>query len=87
MRYILCETIEREISTPEIFQTHDAAHAEMRKRVSESSGIPEFEIDGAYLAGEPVNDYTAILNDSAYTEKYGVNFDWKIFAIGDDLYV
>ena len=35
MKYMLIEVMEREISEPEYFDTHDAAHDEMCRRVAE----------------------------------------------------
>ena len=57
MKYMLIEVMEREISEPEYFDTHDAAHDEMCRRVAE------------------------VYEDIAWAERYGKNYDWKIFAV------
>ena len=34
-KFVLIEVVEREISTPEFFDTHEKAHKEMKKRFDE----------------------------------------------------
>lgn len=68
MKYMLIEVMEREISEPEYFDTHDAAHDEMCRRVAEVYD----------------NENAVVLEDIAWAERYGKNFDWKIFAIERD---
>ena len=72
MKYMLIEVMEREISEPEYFDTHDAAHDEMCRRVAEVYDISPDEVKESYL------------EDIAWAERYGKNFDWKIFAIERD---
>lgn len=38
----------------------------------------------AYLEGEDLNENAVVLEDIAWAERYGKNFDWKIFAIERD---
>lgn len=71
MKYMLIEVMEREISEPEYFDTHDAAHDEMCRRVAEVYDISP-------------DENAVVLEDIAWAERYGKNFDWKIFAIERD---
>lgn len=48
-KYILCETIEREISTPVAFDTMKEAQTEMRFRWLTALGMAGEEIDQPYL--------------------------------------
>ena len=77
MKYMLIEVMEREISEPEYFDTHDAAHDEMCRRVAEVYDISPDEVKESYLEGEDLNENAVVL-------EYGKNFDWKIFAIERD---
>ena len=45
MKYMLIEVMEREISEPEYFDTHDAAHDEMCRRVAEVYDIVTYRGD------------------------------------------
>lgn len=81
MKYMLIEVKEREISEPEYFDTHDAAHDEMCRRVAEVYDISPDEVKESYLEGEDLNDNAVVLDDIAWAERYGKNFDWKIFAV------
>lgn len=51
MKYMLIEVMEREISEPEYFDTHDAAHDEMCRRVAEVYDISPDEVKESYLEG------------------------------------
>lgn len=82
--YMLIEVMEREISEPEYFDTHDAAHDEMCRRVAEVYDISPDEVKESYLEGEDLNENAVVLEDIAWAERYGKNFDWKIFAIERD---
>ena len=74
MKYMLIEVMEREISEPEYFDTHDAVHDEMCRRVA-----------AQYVLRRPdCRFYGWVLEDIAWAERYGKNFDWKIFAIERD---
>lgn len=84
MKYMLIEVMEREISEPEYFDTHDAAHDEMCRRVAEVYDISPDEVKESYLEGEDLNENAVVLEDIAWAERYGKNFDWKIFAIERD---
>lgn len=84
MKYMLIEVMEREISEPEYFDTHDAAHDEMCRRVAEVYDISPDEVKESYLEGEDLNENAVVLEDIAWAERYGKNFDWKIFATERD---
>lgn len=81
MKYMLIEVMEREISEPEYFDTHDAAHDEMCRRVAEVYDISIDEVKESYLEGEDLNENAVVLEDIAWAERYGKNYDWKIFAV------
>ena len=83
MKYLLVEVIERDISTPELFDTHDAAHDRMCEFVSEVCDVEKADIKESYLNGEEFNDCTCVIEDAAWAERHGNNFDWKIFTIND----
>lgn len=65
MKYMLIEVMEREISEPEYFDTHDAAHDEMCRRVAEVYDISPDEVKESYLEGEDLNDNAVVLDDIA----------------------
>ena len=81
MKYLLIEVIEREVSEPEFFNTWDAAHTEMCKRVAEAYGLTQEEVCDAYMRGEELDDAYTVLEYEAWGERYGKNFDWKIFEV------
>ena len=65
MKYMLIEVMEREISEPEYFDTHDAAHDEMCRRVAEVYDISPDEVKESYLEGEDLNENAVVLEDIA----------------------
>lgn len=67
MKYILIEVIERNISTPELFDTFDAAHARMEEYYNEACA----------------NDDSAELGEwTAFCENMNHDScDWSIFKI------
>ena len=60
MKYMLIEVMEREISEPEYFDTHDAAHDEMCRRVAEVYDISPDEVKESYLEGEDLNENAVV---------------------------
>lgn len=70
MKYMLIEVMEREISEPEYFDTHDAAHDEMCRRVAEVYDISPDEVKESYLEGEDLNENAVVLEDIAWAERY-----------------
>ena len=66
MKYMLIEVMEREISEPEYFDTHDAAHDEMCRRVAEVYDISPDEVKESYLEGEDLNENAVVLEDIAW---------------------
>lgn len=81
MKYLLVEVIERDISTPEFFDTHKDAYDKMCEYVAE---VLYIHVD--YLKynlnnfGE-FDDMTCVRKNEAWTERNGINFDWKIFEV------
>lgn len=84
MKYLLVEVMERDISVPELFDTHEDAHGKMCELVAEACGEEVEAIKESFLSGEEFNEETVVLEDSAWTHHYGTNFDWKIFKLHDD---
>lgn len=78
MEYLLIECREREICTPVVFGAREEAHAEMCKRVASVLDVPVEDLDGIEF-----DSNTCICEDSAWTERHGQNFDWKIFTRND----
>ena len=67
MNYVLIEVVERDISTPEFFDTFEDAHAEMEQRYNDTfrSGVN----------GE-LNEWDAWCESANHD-----NCDWRIFEI------
>ena len=83
MEYLLIECRELEISAPAAFGTHKEAHDEMCKWVAAVLGVGIEGVIESYLAGVEYASDTCICRDSAWTERHGHNFDWKIFTRND----
>lgn len=81
-RYVLCETIERNIYTPEFFDTMEAAYAEMVDRFQEATNLSDEEMKKV-LAGEDVDEFEMACGDTtAYCKNSNHdNCDWSIFEI------
>ena len=79
MKYVLIEVMERDIFTPSFFDTHEDAHSEMCQRIADVLCVEKADIVESYLAGKDYDDHTCIIENAAWTEHYGNNFDWKIF--------
>ena len=74
--YILVECIEREINTPELFETEEQAYNVMAQRMADILGIQVDEI-------ETYDDYDIGISKSCawITDYHHLNYDWKIFKI------
>lgn len=83
MKYLLVEVIEREISIPELFDTHAAAHDQMCKYVAEVLDIPEKDVKESCHELKDLDENTCVLGNVAWTEKHGENYDWRIFRVDD----
>lgn len=83
MKYMLVSVIDRDIYTPEFFDTHEEAHNKMCEEVADVWEVPTAEIKESYLAGEEYDDRTCVIKNAAWTEHHGRDFDWKIFIIND----
>ena len=84
-RFILCETIEREISEPVFFDNYEDAYREMKERCFEAAGIEDREdMDRDELFNEQYADGTGEISEwYAYCENANHdNCDWKIFENG-----
>lgn len=79
--YVLCETIERDIHTPELFDSAEAAAAEMTRRFKTVLGYPEeYELTAEEI--ESFDDDTGIGPDTAWCENANHdNCDWRIFKV------
>ena len=74
--YILVECIDREINTPELFETEEQAYNVMTQRMADILGIQVDEI-------ETYDDYDIGISKSCawITDYHHLNYDWKIFKI------
>lgn len=81
MKYMLIEVVERKIADPEYFDTHDAAHDEMCRRVAEVCAVSLDEVKASYVEDEDLNEGAGVLEDTAWAERFGENYDWRIFAV------
>lgn len=74
--YILVECIEREINTPELFETEEQAYNVMAQRMADILGIQVDEI-------ETYDDYDIGISKSCawITDYHHLNYDWKIFKV------
>ena len=74
--YILVECIDREINTPELFETEEQAYNVMAQRMTDILGIQVDEI-------ETYDDYDIGISKSCawITDYHHLNYDWKIFKI------
>lgn len=81
MKFVLVEVIERDISTPEFFNTKEEAYTCMADRIAEVLGENGEEVKEKILNNELMED-CYFNNDMAYISDYhGNNYDWKIFEI------
>lgn len=74
--YILVECIDREINTPELFETEEQAYNVMAQRMADILGIQVDEI-------ETYDEYDIGISKSCawITDYHHLNYDWKIFKI------
>ena len=79
--FVLIEVVERGISAPVFFDSFDLAHDKMCERISTVLNVSKDEIECAYQDDRDFDDYTYVSDFEAWTEKYGMNFDWKIFEV------
>lgn len=79
--YVLCETIERDVHTPELFDNAEAAAAEMTKRFKSVMGYPDdYELTAEEI--ESFDDNAGIGPDTAWCENANHdNCDWRIFKV------
>lgn len=82
MKYILIEVMEREIATPQFFNTYEEAFEQMCRFMAQALGISYEEFNSA--KEEFDNCDTGLTKFSAWTERHGNNFDWAIFEIRDE---
>lgn len=81
MKFVLVEVIEREISTPEFFDTFEEAHARMEQYYNEATACDpddyddEDDYDPDDLDGE-LNEWDAYCENANHD-----NCDWKIFKV------
>lgn len=74
--YILVECIDREINTPELFETEEQAYNVMAQRMADILGIQVDEI-------ETYDDYDIGISKSCawISDYHHLNYDWKIFKV------
>lgn len=83
-KYVLIEVLEREISVPEFFDSKEEAHTKMCEYVAEAMDLTVAEVVESYLAGVELCDNACVLEDMAYCDRHGNNYDWKIFTVSID---
>ena len=82
MKYVLVEVDERDILTPECFDSIELAREKMFSGVANIMGYTTNEIKDIYESGEDTSgDYFGVFSDYAYAERHGNNFDWRIFKL------
>lgn len=86
--FILSEVIDREINTPEVFESIEKAREEMCSRIAETFHAEKDDVLGllqeAILNDDDVDsddEEFTIAKDSAYGTRSGENFDWKIHEV------
>ena len=74
--YILVECIDREINTPELFETEEQAYNVMAQRMADILGIQVDEI-------ETYDEYDIGISKSCawISDYHHLNYDWKIFKV------
>ena len=74
--YILVECIDREINTPELFETEEQAYNVMAQRMADILDIQVDEI-------ETYDDYDIGISKSCawISDYHHLNYDWKIFKV------
>ena len=77
--YILVECIDREINTPELFETEEQAYNVMAQRMADILGIQVDEI-------ETYDEYDIGISKSCawISDYHHLNYDWKIFKVDDE---
>lgn len=82
MKYVLIEVVEREISTPQFFETYEDAYEQMCRFMAQALG---YSYEEFVSEKEDFDNIDTCLNKfDAWTERYGNNYDWKIFEIKDE---
>jgi len=84
MKFVLIEVQEREICTPEFFDTQKEAFDEMCSRFAEAMGTTVEDAVSEYYIPECEDEASCIMTTRAWTERYGNNFDWRIFEMSTD---
>ena len=85
-KYILIEVMEREISMPEFFDTHEEAYASMMSKFKEAMDFDDEDIAiaepmEAIDGGFRFDDDCCFNKWRAFGERFGQNFDWRIFEL------
>ena len=77
--YILVECIEREINTPEFFESEEQAYNVMAQRMADILKIQVEDI-------ETYDDCDIGISKSCawITDCHHLNYDWKIFKVDDE---
>lgn len=81
MKYLLVEVIERDISTPEFFDTYKDAYDIMCEYVAQVCDVSvDYLKENIDWLGD-FDERTCVRKNEAWTERHGTNFDWKIFEV------
>ena len=77
--YILVECIEREINTPEFFESEEQAYNVMAQRMADILKIRVEDIETYDDSDISISKSCAWISDYHH-----LNYDWKIFKVDDE---
>lgn len=80
-KYILVEVHEREISTPELFDSWKEAHNKMTEYFAEVCGYSKEAAMESYLSGEELESNCVLMENAAFAEATHDYWDWSIFEV------
>lgn len=77
-QFVLCETVEREIATPEFFDSYEDAYREMKDRLLKATEIKDDDELAEYEGDAMLDEWSAYCENANHD-----NCDWKIFEISE----
>lgn len=80
VKYLLIGCHERDINTPEFFDTYKEAFSKMCEYLASACGETVEDVIQIYDKEDP-DGRTGLFHHDAWTERYGQNFDWRIFCV------
>lgn len=82
-KYMLIECVERDFSVPEFYDTYEQAHDAMCNRVADVICVDVEEIKASYAENEDYREGVGVTDTMAWAERFGNNYDWKIFNLSE----